>query len=313
MTLPKGKPTPAERGTRFRHPDTMQEGPSESAELANDDVVADEEVADLDDEPDVTEQVALARDRPTVTELPAAVEPESLERPSIIIRQRPTVTDVPDLPAEPVNSAAHTLRPVAQEWQPQPAARVERPTVMSISEVHPAPPRWGLWIGVGAGIVALLSAVVALLFVPAAGPVQQSPTAHQEAQRPGPPVPPSLIVEAKEPLVPAEPVPPPAPEPDAAAPEPPRVALPPEPPPQRTADKSPSWTHVVTGTSADPDAPWLALRDQPSSDAELRAKLPDGTKMRVLAGNGRWREVVVVGGADGGARGFVHARWIAPK
>ncbi|MBM4345880.1 MAG: SH3 domain-containing protein, partial [Deltaproteobacteria bacterium] len=92
----------------------------------------------------------------------------------------------------------------------------------------------------------------------------------------------------------------------ATEPGPPAVAA--APPPDPPADPCAGFDRAVAGTAGDAVAPFLALRRAPDETAGKIAELPDGTRVRVLGGHGRWRRVAVCRGAVG----WVHGRWLAP-
>ena len=71
-----------------------------------------------------------------------------------------------------------------------------------------------------------------------------------------------------------------------------------------------SATHVVYNTETDDDAPWLALRSRPRTRARLRAKMSDGTKVKVYRQRRGWARVRVMSGPHKGRRGWAHNGWL---
>lgn len=72
-------------------------------------------------------------------------------------------------------------------------------------------------------------------------------------------------------------------------------------------------THEVSGTAADREAPYLALRDAPDSQSRMVAEMPDGTGLRVVGRRGRWLRVEIVDGPLAGHVGWAHRKWVARK
>lgn len=96
------------------------------------------------------------------------------------------------------------------------------------------------------------------------------------------------------------------PEPEAAAVPEPEVA-------KSNAPKLRPATHEVSGTAADRDAPYLALRDAPDSQSRMVAEMPDGTGLRVVGRRGRWLRVEIVDGPLAGHVGWAHRKWISRR
>ncbi|MGK0362684.1 MAG: hypothetical protein ACI9U2_005005, partial [Bradymonadia bacterium] len=77
-------------------------------------------------------------------------------------------------------------------------------------------------------------------------------------------------------------------------------------------------THEVVGTFADPNEPWLALKDGPRHGARYQviAKLKDGVRLQVqqfgVGYKKLWMKVRVVDGPDAGRDGYVHGKWVLP-
>ena len=69
-------------------------------------------------------------------------------------------------------------------------------------------------------------------------------------------------------------------------------------------------THVVHNTASDLEAPWLALRSAPDYRAGLLARLPDGTRVRLIRSEGSWEYVQVVDGSDRGKVGYARNRYL---
>lgn len=73
---------------------------------------------------------------------------------------------------------------------------------------------------------------------------------------------------------------------------------------------------VVRGTAKDQEEPWLNLRAGPAARSVVVANLPDGTWLArdeapaTGASSPGWIPVFVVGGANHGARGWVHEKWV---
>lgn len=135
-------------------------------------------------------------------------------------------------------------------------------------------------------------------------PASEGATAPEEPVAAAPEEPAQVKMAAAEPEVEAEPEAERAPEPEpTAAPEPTETA----------PARRPRATHQVAGTSADRDAPFLALRDAPGSDARMLAEMPDGTGLRLLSQRGRWSRVEVVDGPFAGQIGWAHKRWMTKK
>ena len=81
---------------------------------------------------------------------------------------------------------------------------------------------------------------------------------------------------------------------------------PPTPPPVALS----SATHVVHNTASDLESPWLALRSAPDYRAGLLARLPDGTRVRLIRSEGSWEYVQVVDGSDRGKVGYARNRYL---
>lgn len=69
-------------------------------------------------------------------------------------------------------------------------------------------------------------------------------------------------------------------------------------------------THEVYGTAADEEAPWLALRARRSRRSRLVAKMPDHTRVKLLARSRGWMKVKVVVGELAGSKGWAHGKWL---
>lgn len=69
-------------------------------------------------------------------------------------------------------------------------------------------------------------------------------------------------------------------------------------------------THMVTGTGDDPSAPWLALRKRPRTSSTLRAKMADGTLVKVLRVRAGWVKLRVESGPATGRTGWASAHWL---
>jgi hypothetical protein len=111
---------------------------------------------------------------------------------------------------------------------------------------------------------------------------------------------PSAAVPSQSPSVAIQPV---------VTPPPPVVV----PPPQQPAVAAPEpATHVVFNTAQDPKEPWLNLREGDDPSSPVVARMPDGTKLRLLGAKGPMFEVVIVEGPSKGNRGFAHSRWLMP-
>lgn len=69
--------------------------------------------------------------------------------------------------------------------------------------------------------------------------------------------------------------------------------------------------HEVFGTATDKE-PYLALRSRPARDANLLAKLDDGTQLKVINRFGKWQFVQVLDGKLKGTEGFVYGKYVRP-
>jgi hypothetical protein len=68
-------------------------------------------------------------------------------------------------------------------------------------------------------------------------------------------------------------------------------------------------THVVSGTSADPE-PWLNIRSEASTSAGVLGKLYDGIEVTVLETNKNWVKVRVVTGQLANTEGWVSSKFL---
>lgn len=255
-----------------------------------------DEVAVLDESPTLapgpvrrSERATAEVEGPVLDTVRAALEPV----PAVRVRL-PALSEGRPTPREQPAELSNAASPVR--------TRVEKATAQELPHVRQVPWRMA---GAALGLVAV-GAVLAYAGIRA---LDTSADRGIEVPEPSPvePAPPAPPVVAR-----------PEPEP-AVAPVPP-LALPTPPAPREPAptdgpqpDRAEAWTHQVTGTAADPAAPYLALRQGPSAGATEVAELPDGTHLRSLSRQGRWVQVRVTDGAHEGQTGWVHARWLSAR
>jgi hypothetical protein len=180
---------------------------------------------------------------------------------------------------------------------PMPQRTRERPTAMDLPPLAAPPPalRKPMWPYLLAGLAMLVVGAslayvtMRLLLAPAPEVVVPTPERIVPAPSPVAPVPVAPVPVAPQVVTPAVA--------DAVA----SAA-------ERSAEQR--WTHEVAGTAADPDAPFLALRQSPTGAAPLLEQMPDGTRLRVEERQGNWLRVVVVGGELAGRTGWANTRWL---
>lgn len=69
-------------------------------------------------------------------------------------------------------------------------------------------------------------------------------------------------------------------------------------------------THEVFNTAGDPKEPWLNLREAITPGSPVVARMPDGTRLRVISTKGKSWEVEIAQGADAGKKGFASPKFI---
>lgn len=285
-----------------------------------------------------------AQDRETVQELDDVLQRRRPERapgdwqgPTTAVQRLDDLTPDQDVPTVPDDNRlvsltdARDVTPVeplpgvrdVTPIEPLPPVRPRRPDPTKTWQgPAPGPPRRWPVVALGLSVVAAL-ALVALAWwqtrekprddmglpVPPPSPAVAKPTVSEPAV-------PEPVAKAVEPTVPPPPKaadqPPPVAE---AQPAPPEAVVAPKPSEElgkpAPQDTCPPRAWLVAGTASDEEAPYLALRDEPGADGALLARLPDGTRLKVLGSQGRWREVSVCPGQDLEAQtGWVHGRWL---